>query len=48
MKVFNNIVDLSKELGLLQELGELEEAFFRNLGYDYFIYKDIEIKVGVK
>ena len=48
MKVFNNIVDLSKELGLLQELGELEEAFSRNLGYDYFIYKDIEIKVGVK
>ena len=48
MKVFNNIVDLSKELGLLQELGELEEAFARNLGYDYFIYKDIEIKVGVK
>ena len=48
MKVFNSIVDLAKELGVLQELGELEEAFVRNLGYDYFIYKGTEIKVGIK
>lgn len=48
MKVFNSIVDLAKELGVLQELGELEEAFARNLGYDYFIYKGREIKVGTK
>lgn len=48
MKVFNSIVDLGKELGVLQELGELEEAFARNLGYDYFIYKGTEIKVGTK
>ena len=48
MKVFNSIVDLGKELGALQELGELEEAFARNLGYDYFIYKGREIKVGTK
>lgn len=48
MKVFSSIVDLGKELGVLQELGELEESFTKNQMSDYFIYKGTEIKVGTK
>lgn len=46
MKVFNNIIDLAKELDMLKEIDKLEAAYERNLGHDCFIYKDVEVRVG--
>lgn len=45
MKIFSNLFNLAEELGGIVHLPELEYAYERNFGRDYFMYGDLEVKV---